>query len=72
VIRRISASDRSGYQRAADAHAAIAAARRGQGRPVDQSDAMIAGIARSHGATLATRKVRDFEGCGVPLIDPWH
>lgn len=57
---------------AADAHAAISAARRTQGRPVDQSDAMIAGIARSHGAMLATRNVRDFEGCGIALIDPWH
>jgi predicted nucleic acid-binding protein len=57
---------------AADAHAAIAAVRRTQGRPVDQSDAMIAGITRSHGATLATRNVRDFEDCGIPLIDPWH
>lgn len=57
---------------AADAHAAIAAARRTQGRPVGQSDVMIAGIARSHGATLATRNVRDFEGCGIPLVDPWH
>jgi len=57
---------------AADAHAAIAAVRRILGRPVDQSDAMIAGIARSHGATLATRNVRDFEDCGIPLVDPWH
>lgn len=57
---------------AADAHAAIAAARRTLGRPVDQSDVMIAGIARSHGATLATRNMRDFEGCGLPLVDPWH
>jgi predicted nucleic acid-binding protein len=57
---------------AADAHAAIAAVRRTQGRPVDQSDAMIAGITRAHGATLATRNVRDFEDCGIPLVDPWH
>lgn len=57
---------------AADAHAAIAAMRRAQGHPVDQSDAMIAGIARSHGAMLATRNVRDFEDCGIPLVDPWH
>ena len=57
---------------AADAHAAIAAARRSQGRPVGQSDAMIAGIARSRGATLATRNLRDFEDCGVALVDPWH
>jgi predicted nucleic acid-binding protein len=57
---------------AADAHAAIAAARRARGRPVGQSDMMIAGIARSRGATLATRNVRDFEGCDIPLVDPWH
>lgn len=57
---------------AADAHAKFAAARRAQGRPVATPDAMIAGIAHSHGATLATRNVRDFEACGVPLVDPWH
>lgn len=57
---------------AADAHAEFVAMRRAQGRPVGQSDAMIAGIARSRGAALATRNVRDFEGCGVTLISPWH
>lgn len=57
---------------AADAHAAIAALRRAQGRPISQSDAMIAGIVRAHGATLATRNVRDFEDCGITLVDPWH
>ncbi len=57
---------------AADAHAVFAAARRAQGHPVAMPDAMIAGIARSRGAKLATRNVRDFEGCGVTLIDPWH
>lgn len=56
---------------AADAHAAFAAARRAQGRPLAMPDAMIAGIARSRGATLATRNVRDFAGCGITLIDPW-
>jgi predicted nucleic acid-binding protein len=57
---------------AADAYAAFAAARRVQGRPEAMADAMIAGIVRSHGAALATRNVRDFEGCGVTLLDPWH
>lgn len=57
---------------AADAHAEVAAMRRAQGRPIAQSDAMIAAIARSRGATLATRNVRDFEGCGIPLFDPWR
>ncbi len=57
---------------AADAYAEITAMRRAQGRPSSQSDMMIAGIARSHGAALATRNVRDFEDCGISLIDPWH
>jgi len=57
--------------RAADAHAAIAVARRSQGVSVAQSDEMIAGIVRACDATLATRNVRDFEGCGIALIDPW-
>jgi len=57
---------------AADAHAVLAARRRAQGRPVAMPDAMIAGIAHSRGAALATRNVRDFEGCGITLVDPWH
>lgn len=61
---------------AADAHAELAAARRargrGRGRASSQSDAMIAGIVRSRGATLATRNVRDFEDCGIALVDPWR
>ena len=57
--------------RAADAHVTIAVARRMQGLRASQSDEMIAGIARAHGASLATRNVRDFEECGITLIDPW-
>jgi len=57
---------------AADAYALILAQRRRMGRPTSVADAMIAGIARSRGAALATRNVRDFEGCGVTLVDPWH
>lgn len=56
---------------AAEAHATFATARRAQGRPVDIPDTMIAGIALSRGAMLATRNVRDFEGCGMELVDPW-
>jgi predicted nucleic acid-binding protein len=49
----------------------IAAARRQSGHPISQIDAQIAAIVRSRGARLATRNVRDFEGCGIDLIDPW-
>ena len=57
---------------AADAYAEILAQRRRIGRPTGAADAMIAGIARSHSAQLVTRNVRDFEDCGIALIDPWH
>ncbi len=35
------------------------------------ADMMIAGIAASLGASLATRNVRDFETLPFALIDPW-
>lgn len=57
---------------AADTYAQIAADRRQSGRPISQFDAMIAAIARSQGARLATRNVKDFAGCQVTLIDPWR
>jgi toxin FitB len=38
---------------------------------MSQFDAMIAAIARSHGATLATRNTDDFENCGIRLVNPW-
>jgi predicted nucleic acid-binding protein len=56
---------------AADAFALIASERRAAGRPISQNDAMIAAIARSRGASLATRNSKDFQGCGIELIDPW-
>lgn len=56
---------------AAAAYAVIATARRAAGRPISQSDCQIAAIARSRGAAVATRNARDFEGCGIDVIDPW-
>lgn len=41
------------------------------GRLISQLDAQIAAIARSTGASIATRNVADFNGCGVDLVDPW-
>lgn len=56
---------------AADSFAEIAASRREVGRPVSQFDAMIAAMARSRGASLATRNEKDFEGCGITVLNPW-
>lgn len=56
---------------AAQAFAVIAAGRRQAGKPISQADAQIAAIARSRGASLATRNVDDFAGCEVEIINPW-
>jgi toxin FitB len=57
---------------AADMHADIAASRRTAGNPIRQFDAMIVAMADSRGASLATRNVKDFEDCGVEVINPWQ
>lgn len=56
---------------AAEAYATIAASRRAAGLPIAQAHCQIAAIARTRGATVATRNTPDFEGCGVDLINPW-
>ena len=56
---------------AAALFAKISAHRRTSGRPISQSDAMIAAIAKSRDAVVATRNTRDFEHCGIPLVNPW-
>jgi predicted nucleic acid-binding protein len=56
---------------AADVYAEIAVSRKNAGRPVSQSDAMIAAVTRSRGATLATRNGKDFVDCGIAIVDPW-
>ncbi len=56
---------------AASAYAEIAADRRRAGRPIGEADCQIAAISRCRGAALVTRDVRDFEGAGVDVIDPW-
>lgn len=56
---------------AADMYAEIAASRRTAGKPISQFDAMIAAMARSRGASLATRNVKDFEDCGTDVVNPW-
>jgi predicted nucleic acid-binding protein len=56
---------------AADMYAHIAASRRMAGKPISQFDAMIVAMARSRGASLATRNVKDFEDCGIDVVNPW-
>ncbi len=57
---------------AARFYADFVAARAKAGRPAGLADALIAATARAHGAALlATRNTKDFEGCGVALVNPW-
>ncbi len=56
---------------AARAYAEIAAERRRAGRPIGGADCQIAAISRSRGAVFVTRNVRDFEGTGLNVINPW-
>lgn len=56
---------------AAGVYPGIVAGRAAMGRPIAQLDAMIAAIASSRGGAIATRNVRDFEGCGIEVVNPW-
>ncbi len=57
---------------AARAYATIAAKRRAVGRPISQFDAQIAAIAMASRASVATRNINDFEGCGIKVVNPWN
>lgn len=56
---------------AAEEAARLMAARKARGTPGELRDAMIAGIALSHRAAIATRNVRHFEDVSCQIIDPW-
>jgi predicted nucleic acid-binding protein len=49
----------------------IRASRQARGRPISEADALIAAIAHSRGAALATRNTADFEHCGIKVVSPW-
>ena len=49
----------------------LRARRDAAGRPLSLADAQIAAICLSREVALATRNVRDFEGLGLELVDPW-
>ncbi|MBV9993156.1 MAG: type II toxin-antitoxin system VapC family toxin [Alphaproteobacteria bacterium] len=56
---------------AARAYATLVASRQKAGKPLQDADAQIAAIALSRGASVATRNVGHFSGCGLDIINPW-
>jgi predicted nucleic acid-binding protein len=45
---------------------------RAAGQVRTQADMWIAATARVHTLALVTRNVKDFEGCGIELVDPFR
>jgi toxin FitB len=56
---------------AAAVYADLAVQREAIGRTGSIADTQIAAICLVHGATFATRNVKDFEAMGLVLINPW-
>ncbi len=54
-----------------DRGAAAAWGRMGPHADRSPVDALIAATAKAHGLTVVTRNTRDFDGLGVPVINPW-
>ena len=42
------------------------------GRALHLGDALIAGTAKAHGPSVATRNVKDFDGLDVNVANPWQ
>lgn len=47
------------------------ARRQGLGAPLAMADGLIAATAGTHGLTLVTHNVRDFEGLGLTVVNPF-
>lgn len=57
---------------AAVEYAMLAANCEASGRSASMADAQIAAICRVHGASIATRNVRDFAFSKVEVVNPWE
>lgn len=59
-------------RRAAEAAAELRVRAQQSGRTLHLGDAQIAGTAKAHDLSVATRNVTDFEGLDVAVINPWE
>jgi toxin FitB len=57
---------------AAREYAEVMGQRRESGRPMSVPDGQIAAIARTRRLAVATRNVRDFELCGLEILNPFE
>ncbi len=57
---------------AADLYGPIMAHRRGLGRPMSALDGQVAAIAKASHLAVATRNVRDFDECGLEIVNPFE
>ena len=55
----------------APAYAETVIARRRSGRPIATLDALIAAVAKTNDASIATRDVEGFTGVGLSVVNPW-
>ena len=58
-------------QQSARLYAEVMGRRKAIGRPLSVLDGQIASIARANDLAVATRNIRDFEECGLDLINPF-
>ena len=58
-------------ERSARLYAEVMGRRKAMGRPLSVLDGQIASIARANDLAVATRNIRDFEECGLDLINPF-
>lgn len=59
-------------EEAARVYGVLMARRRRLGRPMGVLDGQIAAISKTRGFALATRSLRDFEHCGLEVLNPFE
>jgi tRNA(fMet)-specific endonuclease VapC len=59
-------------QRIANRWGLLSGVRQTAGRPLSMADGLIAASALEHELVVVTRNIRDFEGLGVTLVNPWE
>lgn len=55
-----------------DAYIDISSSRKKMGLTISMADAQIAAISRVHNFSISTRNTKDFDFCGIELINPFE